>query len=320
MAKKTSNNNKSSGNGRRTRPRKQRAPDQALLDAQAAAYARLLTDPCNAPLVHPVYPGGDAGYLFRAESFHTPGNAAGQTAGVIHWAPGYTNASNTQLVGFGAADATTATAVAALAATAPGAAFLSNNAKGVRCVAACMKITFPGAESARAGRIHYGHTAAGMLDVGNSVKVDEVAQTLQHFSRVPPETIEIIWKPSQGDFEFNDPTEAAGAIIRDRKGALTVAWAGLPAATGLTIHYTAVYEWTPSTGLGVGHNALGKNQSNNSFDQVIDYVIKRGFKFVRHAGMVAGSALSEGVVTGIANTFGIMPATRRTRSYYVMAG
>jgi len=288
------------------------------LDAQAAGYARLLADPCNAPLVHPVYPGGDAGYLFRAESFSTFGVGAAETSGIIHWAPGYNNVSGSQLVGFAAANADTATAVASQGASSPGNTFLQANAKGVRCVAACLKITFPGSEANRAGRIHYGHTSAGMLDIGNSVKVDSVAQTLQHFSRTPTDTIELVWKPSQGDFEFNDPTETSGALIRDRKGAVTVAWAGLPAATGLTFHFTAIYEWTPATALGIGHNALGKNQSRNTFDQVLDRLIAGGFNFVKHAGHAVGSALGRSMVSGISQTFGIMPAVGRSRNLLTM--
>lgn len=283
------------------------------LDSQAAAYARLLADPCNAPLAYPVYPGGDSGYLVRAESFASYGGVAGDTSGVIHWVPGYVNSSNTQLLQINMATPNTTGALVTNL-NSPGAAFLYPNARGARCVAACMKISYPGAESARSGRIHYGLTSAGMLDLAQAVSPDGVATALQHFTRTPADTIELVWKPSIGDTEFNDPTESAGALIRDRKSALTVAYAGLPSGVGLTVHYTAIYEWTPAVSIGVGHNPLSKNTSANTLDDVLDYLIRSGFQFVRGVGHAAGAAIGAGLARGIANTFGIMPARTQTRS------
>lgn len=302
----------------RPKASRKRAPRQRMLalDAQAAAYARLLADPCNAPIVHPIYPGGDAGYLFRAESFGTFGQGAGITSGVVHWTPGYVNASDTQLLTMAAATSGTGVtlAVAAPNTLTPGKAFLTANARGCRCVAACLKVTYSGAESNRSGRVHYGLTTAGLADLGQGVTADEVAQTLQHFTRTPAESFEIIWKPSVGDTEFNDPSEAASAVIRDRKSAITVAFAGLPANVGLTFHFTAVYEWTPAAGQGIGHNALGKARSRNSLDDVIDVLVQGGFTFVRHAGGMAGAVLGNAITSGISRTFGIIPARQMTRS------
>lgn len=309
MAKKSAKTKKASS--KRTRPR--RRMRAMALDASAAAYARLLSDPCNSPVVHPIYPGGDAGYLFRAESFATFAGGAGETAGFIHWAPGYVNSSGTQLVGaYGSTP--TALLLASVVTSAPGNAFLAANAKGVRCIAACMKVTFPGSESARSGRVHYGLTQAGLIDSGASLTTDSVCQALQHYSRTPSDTVELIWKPNIADTEFNDPGEAASAIIRDRKSALTLAFAGLPAAVGLTVHFTAVYEWTPANGIGVGHNALGKAQSNNTLDQVLDTLVQGGFTFVKHAGATAGHMLGTALTAGISSTFGLMPAQGRSRS------
>lgn len=298
------------------RSRKAGAPGAVGLDAGGAAYARLLMDPCNAPLVHPVYPGGDAGFLFRAESFSNFGGGVGETAGTFHWTPGYVNASTSELIVNGSvAGGTTGSFV--INSSSPGRGFLTSNSKGMRCVAACVKVTYPGAESTRAGRVHYGLTNAGMIDVGNSLTPDAVAQTLQHYSRTPAETFEIIWKPNVADTEFNDPTETSGALIRDRKSSVTVSWAGLPAAIGLTFHMTAIYEWTPATGLGVGHNALGKNQSRNTLDDVVDSVIKSGFGFVRNSAAAVGYGIGAGVTNTVARAFGSMPARPMSRNVLV---
>lgn len=289
------------------------APGKTL-DSGAMDYARLLADPCNAPLVHPVYAGGDAGFLFRAESFVTFGTLAGETAGVVHWTPGYVNASGTQLLALGSAAGGTAGTAASFGSSSPGNAFLTSNARGVRCVAACLKVTFPGSESARAGRVHYGHTQAGLLDLSDSVTPDNIAQTLQHYSRTPTDTIELIWKPGAADTEFNDPGSSAHGQLRDRKGSITVAFAGLPAAVGLTFHLTAVYEWTPAPGLGVAHNALGKNRSRNTLDDVVDSLIAGGFTFARQAGGAMLNGAAAATVGLMQRTFGLMPAQGRVRA------
>lgn len=283
-----------------------RAPRRQL-DAKAYEYARLLSDPCAAPLTHPVYSGGDSGFLFRAESVTTIGTLSTETSGYLHWTPGYVNTNNTELV-FGAS-AGPGTAVAAGSGnTTPGKVFLGGNASAARCVAACLKVTYPGAESSRSGRVHFGVTAAGLIDAGDSISVDNLAPVLQHFTRTPPETIELMWRPGVADQEFNDPRAASSPTLRDRKSSLTVAWAGLPGSTGMTFQFTAIYEWVPAAGQGISTNASGKNTSRNTLDDVIDYVQASGFNWVRSASHAAGVGLGAGLISGISNTFGIMPA------------
>lgn len=302
-------------NSKKKMARPRAARPRVALDMAAMEYARLLVDPCGSKIVHPVYPGGNAGFLFRSEIFNTVGTGATDTAGFLHWTPGYVNFTDTEvLTGTGSSPTLALTATASGGTLTPGKTFLTNNVKGVRCVAACLKVTFPGTESARSGRVHYGLTNAGMIDNGNTISVNSVASTLQHYSRTPADTIELVWKPNQADFEFNDPSEVASPLLRDRKASITVAWAGLPAAVGMTFHLTAVYEWTPVTGLGVATDALGKNMSRNTFDDVLDSVIASGFTFVRSAGTAAGSALGAGLTAALSSTFGLMPTVGRSRA------
>jgi hypothetical protein len=152
------------------------------------------------------------------------------------------------------------------------------------------------------------------VDSGDIVTVDNVAPNLTHFTRTPPETIELVWRPGIADTEFNDPTAAASATIRDRKNAMTAVWAGLPAGTGLTFHFTAVYEWLPKQSVGLSANVTGKNTSSNTFDDVLDYVNSTGFAWVRGLSHTVGTGLGAGMITGIAQTFGIMPAYGRARA------
>jgi len=308
--KRKQSNNAGKGGAGAGKPRRSRGVSASVLDTPAQEYARLLMDPCGARVVQPIYPGGDAGYLFRAESFLTVGVGAGDTAGVIHWAPGYINSSNSDFIGFSAVASTTASTMIGVV-NSPGKAFLQANARGFRCVAACMKVTYPGAESSRAGRIHYGLTTAGFLDLTEtSITVDGVAQALQHYSRTPPDTVEIIWRPQLADTEMADPSSTQNAQIRDRKAAITLAYAGLPAAVGLTMHLTAVYEWTPAQNMGVGFNALGKAVSRNSLDDVLDYIKNMGFSYVRQAAQSAGTGITAGTLAAVYGLMGARPTAR----------
>lgn len=272
-----------------------------------------MADPCASRIVHPVYPGGDAGFLFRSETFISLGAAGSDTGGILHWTPGYPNASNTELLAGTAVGPTTGT-TCAVNSGAPGRAFLGSNAHGARCIAACLKITYSGSESSRSGRVHYGHTQAAMIDAGEIVTINNVAEALQHYTRTPPETIEIFWKPNLADCDFCDPSVSSQAQIRDRKSSITVAFTGLPISAGLTFHMTAVYEWTPRVGLGVASNALGKSVSKNTLDEILDFLTTRGFVFVKQAGMAFGHAAGDAFVGAMASTYGLMSARRRGRA------
>lgn len=285
--------------------------NERTLDKAALDYAHLLSDPCNARICPPIFPGADAGFLFRAESFGVVGTGTGQTAGFVHFVPGYVNGSLTHLLTGGNVLSSTNMTAAAAGIQSPGYTFVTNNSRAARCVAACLKISFSGAESARSGRLHFGNTPAGLIDVGQLISADAIAQALTNYTRTPADTIEIIWKPSIADTEFNDPSEVASATIRDRKAAITVAFAGLPPEVGITWHATAVYEWQPVTALGVGGNPTGKADSRNSLDDVVDFLTRNGERFVRSVGAnLMGGAMNQ-AVNVMSSVFGTMPA----RSY-----
>lgn len=69
-----------------------------VLDKDAASYAALLADPINAPLVHPIYTGGDGGYLLRADSTFNVGAGVTDNSGYLHWTPGAIGPSGSDLV------------------------------------------------------------------------------------------------------------------------------------------------------------------------------------------------------------------------------
>lgn len=279
------------------------------LDAQALAYAKLLADPCGAMLTHPIYSGGEGGYLVRCESFFSFATGAGNTAGILHWVPGAANATGTELMVNAAADGGTAIAIGtAVGINTPGRAFLSDTVAQYRCVAACARVAYQGSESTRAGRIHYGQTSGGFLNTLEVQSSDSAAQGLPHYSRTPPTEIEIKWTPTDADQLMVDPTGAEVASDRGRRGAITIAAGGLPANVGLTVRLTAIYEWQPAAAKGLAVPMESRARSRNTLDQVLNFV-QKAYATAHRVG---------GAVADMSQTYGIMPAydVRRALAYY----
>lgn len=303
-SKKTKKRDKTRGGGMRGRG----------LDTAAAQYAKLLAEPCTAPLVHPIFPGGNAGFLMRSEGFLTVGNGVDQTSGYFNWVPGYVNKSGTEAL-YAASNVPDAQLpVETMLNGAPGKTFLANSTSAYRCIAASIKITFPGSEHQRSGRIHYGNTAAGLIEAGTTQSPNGVAQTLQNYGRTPADVVELVWRPGQGDCNMTDPNSLPAGPMRDTKSAMTIAWAGLPPGVGLTLHMTAVYEWLPVVGLGLGSNGTGKAVSGNTLDDVLDYLTVRGFAYVRQAGTALGAGVATGLAATLAQSYGMMGSRQHARA------
>lgn len=260
---------KGKGKGKqRTASRSVALPKKVLpgFDAAAKQYARLLLDPCNAPLVHPIgCPTG--GILVRAQSITSLGGV-GFTAGVLHWTPGAVGLNSVELLNSSVADQNTATNMAVSTAT-PGKTFLASNASAVRCVAACAKVMWDGAESARAGRIAYGNSVGGFLDVGSTTTPGNVVPNLETMERMPQTKAEIRWCPNEFDLAYTDPTVNTSQSEKDRRSAITIAAVNFPASTFLVIELTAVYEYLPATSSGIALNTRSTTTSSNTFHQVL---------------------------------------------------
>jgi hypothetical protein len=246
-----------------------------------------------------VYGGGEGTYLVKAESISDFGVNPDATTGVYQWVPGVFDTpgviygfNNGAPTGLGNSN------------TIPAFTFMLGNASQARCIAACLEISYPGAESGRAGRVHYGHGNGGVLDTGFATSTAAVAPLLEMMERTPTGKIEIIWKPGQADGLFRDPSSAASQQDRERRSALLVAWAGLPlvgaagsAGVGLTIKQTAVYEYQPirGTGLTIPHAA---RTSSNSMQDVMRYLTEAGAAFARSTANKIAANLAYAATSG----------------------
>lgn len=277
-----------------------------VLDGQAIDYAKLLLDPCGARLTHPVYAGGEGGYIVRTETFTTFFNGPGITAGIFHWAPGAVNSSNTELLFTNVANGTTV-ANATSTGAGPGKTFLANTSVA-RCVAACVKIGYSGSESSRAGRIFYGRTSASLINNSDPVVPQTVMGALPYYSRTPVNEIEVIWTPNDADQLFTDPNEAEGPQDRRRRAAITVAASSLPADVGLTFRMTAIYEWQPTNDIGIAVPANSRSTSNNTLDHVLTAVQNALNGAASMAGHAAGSFATSALGTVMGNVYGQIPS------------
>lgn len=242
---------------------------QVGFDAAAKAYARLLLDPCNAPLVHPIgCPTG--GILVRAQSITSLGGPT-LTAGVFHWTPGALGSNNVELLVSSVLDQNTASVFNASSAG-PGKAFLNGNASAVRCVAACVKVMWDGAESARSGRIAYGNGIGGYLDLSSTNTPASIIPALETMERTPQTKAEIRWCPNEFDLAYTDPTVNTSQADKDRRSAITVAAVNFPANSYIVLEMTAVYEYLPAPSTGIAMATRSTTRSSNTFHQVISAI------------------------------------------------
>jgi len=302
---------------RKARPRARTSSSMRSLDAVASAYARLLTDPCNGPLVHPIYAGGEGGYLARYEKdfISLPNAIATSTAGAICWTPALLCSPTVDSTDFQngvshssvylAADASNPTTGALTDTTAcnwinykdgqPGFDQLSTMAGGVRCVAACMQITFPGTELQRSGVVSLAQLpdANAVLRTGSHVNpavsftVGGMRAVSPVVSRTPETTMEVKWKPSIGDQAYKTP-DAVSHSDTSRHSCLTATWSGIPAGVGMRIRMVAVYEWVPRAANGLMNSNESRARTPYTLDQVLNYLDMSGnwvYGSMRYASM-----------------------------------
>jgi hypothetical protein len=275
--------NKRGSNKMSTTTTKNTKPAIRSMDNDGAAYARLLMDPCNAKVTHPNYAGGDSGYLIRTESTVT----FPHPNGYVRWAPGAVSTNDQELVYMTATTPAIGVAVAGIP-DAPGKNFLTGTTSSYRCVAACMKLVYPGAEVDRAGLVYAGLVTAQTTALGDTISVNHVTPLLQSAGRMPDTEIEVLWRPDFNDQGFRDPLHDIDVNDLGSRSAIAIAFTG-GADAGVTIRMTAIYEWRPRQNKGIALPTLARSISAYSLDDVLNYIQKNGGKWVRFGYAVRGA-------------------------------
>lgn len=246
-------------------------PKVGGLDPQARAYARLLANPCSAPLAHPVYQGGEGGMLARYETSFTFAGSATDTAGLFIWAPGCI--SPTQGTGvYTAANSSTATILSTggSGTYVPGLPALQSIASSARIVSACVQVMWPGTEFNRQGFVSCGQVSGALLKEGTTgavLSVDNVRPLLTFGQRIPTDAAEIRFRPFSGDAAWTDPS--VDDSVAATNGAIALAFYGLPVSTGVRMRIVAVYEYTPKFSTSQAIPVASRTTSGNTQNEVI---------------------------------------------------
>ncbi len=282
---------------RRTKVRA-RAAMRAGLDSAAAAYAQLLLDPCQAPLTHPVYSGGDGGYLGRYETDVLVNAATG--IGAVLFVPGamgisaagtVSSAGNNSVMYLG--DNTSAAELASdttagkwcvlgsPSVTQPGYASLYAASAAVRPVAACVQLYYTGSELDRKGIVSMTRVNAGSVlgESGNGPTVAQYRSISNLVVRTPADHTEMKWTPGDGDQLYTDPTLITTLREVERKNAILITYSGLPVNTSgaVRLRFVVVYEWTPGAiGGGLMTNMSSRARSVNTLDHVLNALDRLG--------------------------------------------
>lgn len=233
-----------------------------LLDKAAAEYAKLLADPCNAPLTRGVYSATAGSLVSRFEADFILNAGPTEVASIFAFAPGtgtcYGNAVPLT------AD-TTASSLQFAGGTVPGGAFLSATAGTVRALAACMQVSFPGTELNRSGIIGMGVVPGGTITPalvagsggpGGTTTAAAIRQLCQHTERMPQNMAEVLWMPGDGDAltiastKINAAATSNAPDLEDRN-LLLMSASGFPVSTGIRIRLVVVYEWSPRIAQGI---------------------------------------------------------------------
>nr|WRQ65487.1 hypothetical protein [Tolivirales sp.] len=262
------------------------------LPAAATAYAKLLADPCNASLVAAPIGDGGGSLVVRMETDFLTGQGAGATATAIMWAPSmpgcyYTNVSlPTDGTAFTWQTATPTNAFI------PGIDFLNNNAGQFRCISGCMQVYWPGSELNRQGIISMSRVGAE-LPATNTVTA--YRSTAQYIERTPEGFAEIVWRPNDADLLFSEPgAEDSASATGQKRSALVVTAAGLPAATGIRVRIVACYEYIPKVSSGLklssrGHyGGITLGSVLNTLDRTGDWMYNTAHQTGRALSSIAG--------------------------------
>lgn len=292
MVKKNTNRKKKGGAGKPAGKRLVKtvmAVRKGGLDSAAAAYARLLKDPCNAALVHPTYYGTTGGYVARFVTDFTVLTAT-DTYLNIFWAPSAIGSNST---GMAASSTATAGVVGDLAGSkVPGHSFITGSmVSKYRAVAACIQIMWNDTELNRAGQISLGN---GPTIIGTpTITGDSLATQLPNQTRIPEDMSEIIWRPSNADMNFRDPSATQTDDLTECSSLLAAIRVPTGTAGRVRVRCTAVYEWVPEFGSGLSVPTTSTNKSSNTLNDVVNALDSTGnwmFKASNAIGSFAAGA------------------------------
>lgn len=271
-------------------------------EAMARGHAEMVANPCHAPLVATTYLNDQAGMLGRYVGSYNIVNTNG-----------FISVSGDSLT-FQTADITGTPSLIApvISNVIPGVAALQLTHGFIRCVAACVSVTYVGSTLEKKGLLAWGHSNSSQFSFGGddgSVNIDLIMSCLSNRSRLP-DSIEAIWVPTKHmEHPYTQHDTAASTFDKGSDVTPIIAWRNVPAGS-LTVHLTTILEAVPrldmaggsptsSTFTGFMQPSLGASADKSVeaaalFRQYIRPLFRSAFRFARrNIGPAVGAMASE---------------------------
>lgn len=224
------------------------------IDAGAAMFARLLRDPCNAPMCPPTYSGMGTGEYRRYRSIFKPAVTA--VEGSYIFTPG------ANLMNSGTHIAVNAGTPYTYSNAAPIVSNTNFTQLEGRCLAACVKIRYTGSELNRAGVIGLRTAPHQYISQGQSSSFSTDLSLCSQINRIGEVLHEVKFVPGVADEQF---TEMSISVASGELGSFGFSWSGVP-GDNLQVEVTMVIE--QEVGIGLVPTATVPS-SRNTTNQVL---------------------------------------------------
>jgi hypothetical protein len=186
-----------------------------------------------------------------------------------------------------------------------------------------MKVTWGGTELNRQGYLRFGNINGSDIGVPGTTSVTTagLAQLFECATRVPEETLEIKWRPTDFDQQTSTLNNVDASQDTGRRGAIGFCASSFTAGTALIIENTIVYEYQPQFNQGLTAATASQSKSHNTMDQVIEALDNTG-SWMYKIGHAVGQAASlintaYGIYTNpIGAVVGAMGSVRQRRLAY----
>jgi len=237
---------------------------KAFMDRRGAQMLRSLADPCNAPLESGVYPG-QMGFISRMSNVFTLSTGATESAFLATVIP-----TAAQSFGLAAVAGSTPITPVSGQTLVPGASFINFNARSARCLGACYEFFTNATPLNSQGTFHYGVVPASVIINGAS-SIQAVSANLQHMSKVNADAYELKWRPGSKDEFYATPNNQISATEWDDINALVLCGTGFPINSTVTLKVTIIWEWLPTTNIGL-QTPASNNPSPHRASQLVAHL------------------------------------------------
>lgn len=213
------------------------------LDEPAVCWAKLLNDPCNAPICESPY-AGQKGYTTRVSGVVTIPVGAGNSSVTLAIVP-----TGALVATFAGVNGSTTFTPAFASTLFPGATFLSGNSEQVRCLAGCVQAWSSLSPLNITGNVHAGVINTSVVNTAG-ISADRLSQIATASGKLTAEMTELKWRPAPVDEDYSEI--GFGSADDQDTNCMFFTFTGLQSTDTINFKLTFVYEWVPKVNLGLG--------------------------------------------------------------------